>query len=287
MVEIPKAGSKYEHYYPFFKMDFDATATIRFVTDTDETNQFGFYREHLTHELYINGKKRIVPCLSMYGKPCPCCELSQQYYKAEGKESVLGKKYWRKKAYLTQAIVVNSPFDFDTKGNSVKILELGPKIFDIIKNAIITGDIDVDPDTLKGGYDFRLTKKKQGDYADYSLSKFAPRPSDVDAKLLEIHSPFNLSEFLTKEITAEKMEQLIEADRTGGDVPSDNTTSDQHQTRAETAQTILESKVQEQVAEAKAESAPSTETATDAAPAAKSAADILAQIKARAQASKS
>jgi hypothetical protein len=281
-----KAGNKFEHYYPFFKMDFDATATIRFVTDADETNQFGFYREHFTHELIIAGKKRIVPCLQMYGKECPCCKRSQEHYAQEGKTSVLGKKFWRKKAYLTQAVVVNSPFEFDNKGNSVKILELGPKIFDIIKNAIITGDIDVEPDTLIGGYDFRLTKKKQGEYADYSLSKFAPRPSDVEAKLLEICTPFNLGDFLTKEIDAEKMEQLIIADLTGGDVPETGTTTQEQETRKETAQTILEQKVNASVADAKVEDTPAGDSESATPAVAKSAADILAQIKARAQANK-
>ena len=266
-------------------MEFDETATIRFVTDVDETNQFGFYREHLTHELMINGKKRIVPCLTMYGKKCPCCELSQKYYQAEGKETKLGKKYWRKKAYLTQAVVISSPFDYDMKGNNVKILELGPKIFDIIKDAIIKGDIDVDPDTLKGGYDFRLTKKKQGDYADYSLSRFAPRPTDVSDSLLTEFNPFNLSEFLTKEITAEKMEQLIHADQTGEDVPSDsdqkapdNDPKPTHEDRQEAAKDIINAAKQSepQASEDKQENSASAP--------AKSAADILQQIKDRAKA---
>jgi hypothetical protein len=261
-------------------MNFDETAVVRFVTDADDTNQLGFYREHLTHELTINGKRRIVPCLSMYGKPCPCCALSQKYY-AEGNQA-LGKKYWRKKAYLTQAVVLDSPFEFDDKGNSVKIMELGPKIFDIIKDAIIKGDIDVEPDTLLGGYDFRLTKKKQGEYADYSLSRFAPRPSDVPGKFLETCTPFNLGEFLTKEIDAEKMENLILADQTGGSVSESEGETQSNESRKEAASTILETAKETQVArEAEQPSAPAPASSGT-----KTAEDILAQIKARAAANK-
>jgi hypothetical protein len=150
-----------------------------------------------------------------------------------------------------------------------------------IKNAIVTGDIDVEPDTLKGGYDFRLTKKKQGDYADYSLSKFAPRPNDVADNLLEICTPFNLSDFLTKEITAEKMEQLLLAAETGSDVADDNEAGDS-ETRTEAAKTILETKVETQLKASKnEEDTPSEDQGTT-----KSAADILAQIRARANANK-
>ena len=63
------------------------------------------------HNLEINGDRKSVPCLSMYGEDCPICAVSSAYYKAEDKEN--GKKYWKKKQHIAQALIVEDPLPAD------------------------------------------------------------------------------------------------------------------------------------------------------------------------------
>jgi hypothetical protein len=67
----------WDKFYPFYKMDFDQTTVFRFLPDADDENPLGFIVENKYHELNINGKKKRIACLKMYGESCPCCELSQ------------------------------------------------------------------------------------------------------------------------------------------------------------------------------------------------------------------
>jgi hypothetical protein len=218
-------GSNFDNYYPFWNMDIDAQAVIRFLPDANEENPLGFVTENISHVLYINGKKRKVPCLSMYGKKCPCCELSKQYYDA--KDDVNGKKNYKKREYLSQAIVKSSPFEFDIGENPVKIVVLGIKLYKILQSAFMSGDLDEVPFAYKGGYDFRIIKSKQGEYADYTLSKFAPKQSDLEDDYVNAITLFDLSKFRTREITSDEMDALILADKTGNDY-TDNKSDDDH-----------------------------------------------------------
>ena len=52
-------SSSWEHFYPFWKMEFDEMAVIRFLPDADQDNPFGFYTEDLTHTLIIVTGKQI------------------------------------------------------------------------------------------------------------------------------------------------------------------------------------------------------------------------------------
>ena len=65
-------------------------AIIRFLPDKNQDNPLGFLVEKLSHALTINGERKTVPCLRMYGEDCPICAVSSAYYKDEDKEN--GKK---------------------------------------------------------------------------------------------------------------------------------------------------------------------------------------------------
>jgi hypothetical protein len=119
----------WDKFYPFFKMDFDQVGLFRFLPDLDDNNPLGFIVENKYHELNINGQKKKIACLKMYGESCPCCEHSQKYYN-EGNEK-MGKVFWRKLDYIAQGIVVNSPFEYPIKAdeNPVRLISLGIKIY--------------------------------------------------------------------------------------------------------------------------------------------------------------
>ena len=199
-------------FYPFWKMPDDSIAVVRFLPDLDEDNSLGFLVENLQHELTINGERKKVPCLKMHGEGCPVCELSGKYY--DEKNDELGKKYYRKKSYIGQVIVVESPIDHD-QNQLVKLIEFGPKIFKQIQSAFQSGDLEETPFEMKGGYNFRIKKTKSGQYADYGTSSFAPKQSDLDDDIIESLNLFDLKQYRTHYIDRATLDAMLIADQTG------------------------------------------------------------------------
>ena len=210
-------NANWKLFYPFWKMQENQTAVIRFLPDVDDQNPLMFLVENLTHKLTINGEEKTVPCLHMYGERCPICELSSRYY-AE-KNDTMGKKYYRKKEYIGQAIVVESPIDYDT-AKLVKLISFGPKIFQRIQAAFKSGDLEAPPYEFKGGYNFRLNKTKSGQWADYSTSSFAPRATDVDDAVIAQLELYDLKDYRTPSMSVEALEAMLLADQTGVPVPA-------------------------------------------------------------------
>lgn len=199
-------------FYPFWKIPEDSQAVVRFLPDLDEDNNLQFLVEKLEHELVVNGQKKRVPCLTMFGEECPICALSRQYY--DEKNDEMGKKYYRKKSYIGQVIVVESPIEHD-QSQLVKLIEFGPAIFKQIQAAFQSGDLEEVPYEFKGGYNFRIKKTKSGQYASYSTSSFAPKQSDLDDDVIEQINLYNLADFRGQKPDRATVEALLVADQTG------------------------------------------------------------------------
>ena len=245
-------------YYPFFKMDNDTTAIVRFIPDADDTNP-GFLVKNTYHEFTINGRKKRVPCLeAMYGKPCKACELSRKFYEEENKD--LGYKYYRTYEYVGAIVVVKSPFEFQDengikaysslelldkevekdgvmiKGNPVRLISLskGGKIYDKIDHELTSEDteLSVIPWDIDNGHDFKIKSTANGKYSSYTLSEFSKKVTSIeDERLAEYvrNNLIDLSKHKMKEISQEEMEQVCEAaynSLLNGKVP---TPSDDHQ----------------------------------------------------------
>jgi hypothetical protein len=197
-------------------MEIGQTAVVRFLPDADESNPLGFLVENKYHILNINGKKKQIACLKMYGEPCPCCEKSSKYYNEGNKD--MGKIFWRKIDYVGGVLVLHSPFDYPipAEGNPERLVSLGPKIYQRIESAIVAGDMDSMPYDLQTGYDFRINKTKQGEYADYTTSDFARKESAAPAELISRVTPFyNLKDYRFAKIERDQMETMIQAFETG------------------------------------------------------------------------
>lgn len=205
----------WDKFYPFYKMDFDQTVVFRFLPDLDEENPLGFIVENKYHELMINGKKKRLACLKMFGEACPCCELSTKYYN-EGDET-LGKKFWRKIDYIAQGVIINSPFDYPIKAdeNPVRMISIGPKLYKTIEAKIVKGDMDEMPYDMVNGYDFRIEKTRQGEYADYGTSDFARKSTPISDDLIARIELNDLKNFRYGRIEREQMEAMVEAFLTG------------------------------------------------------------------------
>ena len=90
--------------YPFWNMDNDSTATIRFLPDDSPDNVF-FWRERQVIKMPFAGvvggeQKPIqvqVPCIEMWGDTCPVHAEIRPWFKDPAMED-LGRKYWKKRS---------------------------------------------------------------------------------------------------------------------------------------------------------------------------------------------
>jgi len=208
-------------FFNFWKAPTDSVSVVRFLPDLDEDNPMGFLVENLVHELVVNGKREKVACLKMYGEDCPICALSQKYYDEKDPEhnEALGKKYYRKKSYIGQVLVLETPVEHDAE-RLVKLIDFGPAIFNQINAAFKSGDLEEPPYELKGGYNFRIKKTKSGEYASYTTSSFSPKQSDVADDVLEAIELYDLKSFRTPKTSREQLEAMLIADQTGASVPT-------------------------------------------------------------------
>lgn len=204
-----------EDWYPFWNMDFGETAKLRFLPDADP-NAPHFVKEKWLHKLTVtvDGREqtRSVPCLENYGeKTCPICEKARAFYKDNDDDQ--GLKYWRKRSYIAQVWVIDSPFDVE--GSRHKLISLNPRIYEGIKQAIQQGDVEVIPTDFEAGYDFRLNKTRSGQWADYSTSRFAPRQSALDSEIVEGLELYNLADKLPRKPNLDYVNAVLEAALTG------------------------------------------------------------------------
>lgn len=223
------SNSNTNNYYPFFKMPDDAQARIRFLPDANEDNPLGFLIEKLTHSLKVNGENKTVPCLSQHGDDCPICKVAKDYYDRDDK--VNGKLYYKKRTYLAQALVIEDPIVDGKHENcegKVKLVSIGYSLFKIIKDAFESGELDEAPFEYEGGTDFLIKKTKQGEFASYTLSKFARKSTDLDADQQE-HVKANLvdlSTLLPKKPDATFVANLLEAALTGKSLKGEDDDTD-------------------------------------------------------------
>lgn len=273
-------SSRFKKFYPFFKMEVGQTATIRFLPDANAENPLGFITENTTHKLTINGETKTVPCLHMYGEQCPICALSQKYY-AEGNEA-LGKKYYKKRDYLAPALVISSPFEYDAPEDIVKIVSFGPKIFKMIQAAFTSGDLDDVPFSFTAGYDFRIRKTQNGEWADYTTSSFAPKATALDPEVIENLTLVNLADFRQPKIDKAVIEQMLNSDLTGAQFVNQGGLNMPARSAAPAPAPVVAAATPAATPAAPAEAA-ATPAATPAAPASSGKADdLLARIRARA-----
>lgn len=205
----------WDMFYPFYKMNFDEVASFRFLPDLDENNPWAFVVENKYHELTINGKKKRVACAQMHGEDCPICAASKRFYDLGDKD--MGKTFWRKIDYVASGLVMSSPFEFKVEAgkNPVRLISLGPKLFETIEAALVSGDFDAPPYDLVDGADFRINKTKQGEYASYTTSAFARKATPVPENLLADIKLLNLKDYRYAKVDTATLEAMVEAVLTG------------------------------------------------------------------------
>lgn len=211
----PQNNGGGSQFLPFWDMKTGEQMTVRFLPDANTDNPLLFVVEKLTHSLEINGERKTVPCRKMYGHDdCPICKVSAAFFKKKDKDN--GLKYWRRKQYISQVLVLEDPLPANEEGKTnvgeVRPVLLGPKIYDAVKLAIEDNELEEVPCDFENGTDFIIKKGKQGEFADYSRSKFARNPSALDPETVETvtEKMVDLSTLLPKEPDLDFVNDLLE-----------------------------------------------------------------------------
>ena len=210
--------------YPFWNISEGTSATLRFLPDGDPSNTF-FWTERQMIRLAFPGIKGgdmkpttvQVPCMEMWGEQCPVHNEIRPWFKDASLED-MGRKYWKKRSYIFQGYVCDSPLQEDTTPeNPIRRFIIGPQIFNIIKGALMDPDMEELPTDYTAGVDFRLNKTSKGGYADYSTSNWARRDrplGDNEMAAVNTHGLFNFSDFLPKKpdaVAVKVMKEMFEA----------------------------------------------------------------------------
>jgi len=206
--------------YPFWNISEGSSATLRFLPDGDSSNTF-FWTERQMIRLQFPGIKGgdmrpttvQVPCMEMWGEQCPVHNEIRPWVKDPSLED-MGRKYWKKRSYIFQGYVVDSPLQEDTTPeNPVRRFIIGPQIFNIIKGALMDPDMENIPTDYVNGTDFRLSKTMKGQYADYSTSKWARKERSLDETELaavDTNGLYNLKDYLPKKPTEAEVDIIYQ-----------------------------------------------------------------------------
>ncbi len=207
--------------FPFWNIPEDSTTTIRLLPDGDETNTF-FWRERQTIRIPFPGIKGgdtsrevnvQVPCMDMFGKPDPILSETKAWWDDEALKP-LARTYWKKRAYIFQGFVRSSTLQEDNvPENPIRRFMINSTIFDIIKGALMDPEMEDMPVSYDNGVDFRITKTKPGQYADYKTSSWSRKTSSLtsdELAAIETHGLSNLGDFLPKEPTADGLVAIKE-----------------------------------------------------------------------------
>jgi|TARA_B110000263_G_scaffold247117_1_gene259336 hypothetical protein len=219
-----RTGGNYQSdnaIYAFWNIPENSTATLRFLPDVDDTNTF-FWKERQMIRLAFPGIKGQdesrnvtvqVPCVEMWGDPCPVHAEIRPWFKDPNLETE-ARKYWKKRSYIFQGFVVDNPMSDDQPPeNPIRRFIINPSIYKIISAALMDPDFPEIPTDYEGGTDFKLTKTQKGQYADYSTSNWARRERSLDQTerdAIETNGLFNLNDYMPKRPNNEEIKIIFE-----------------------------------------------------------------------------
>lgn len=195
--------------YAHWNIPENTVARVRFLPDADPKNTF-FWIERSMIRLPFNGIEGqsdskpttvTVPCVEMWGQPCPILAEVRTWFKDKSLEE-MGRKYWKKKSYLFQGFVRDNPLaDDKIPENPIRRFVISSQIFNLIKNALMDTELENLPTDYDSGLDFNIKKISKGGYADYNTSTWARKESaltQAERDAIEKYSLFNLQDFLPK-----------------------------------------------------------------------------------------
>lgn len=209
-------GGAWRLFFAFWKADVGTTSTVRFLPDGDDDNPMGFLVENLTHDLFVEGKRERVACLRMYKQQCCVCDRGAEHFDKNSPvyDRKRGLAYYRKRSYIGQVIVRSTPVPHD-QDRPILLIEIGTKLFDVIRREFQSGDFQDAPFELVGGSDFQIVKRQNGRYPDYGASRFVRKPSNAAEDATEPLALFRLADYRMAPVSASDLEAMLLADAAG------------------------------------------------------------------------
>jgi len=208
--------------YAFWNIPVGTSATVRFVPDKDPSNAF-FWRAREIIKLPFQGvvggeyptNKPVtvqVPCVDMFdGMQCPIIQTIKPWWKDEDKKD-LARTYYKKKSYIFQGFVVNSPFvEENVPENPIRRFVLNPSLYEIVANSLMSGEIEDLPTDYQLGIDFRISKTQKGEYANYQTSQWSRKTrslGETELLAIEQHGLWDLKEALGRVPDADEMDAI-------------------------------------------------------------------------------
>jgi len=207
--------------YPFWNMNENSTAVVRFLPDGNDENPFFWVEKQVIKLPFagIKGKDESnevivqVPCVEMFGESCPILAEVRPMFSDSSLED-LARKYWKKRSYIFQGFVQESPFvEENAPENPIRRFIISPQLFNIIKSALMDPDLEELPTDYVNGVDFRITKTKKGNFFDYSTSKYSRKETSLTEEQLEAietHGLVDLSTYLPEKPGPEELSVIYE-----------------------------------------------------------------------------
>ena len=197
--------------YAHWNIPEGSTAKLRFLPDGNDKNDFFWVERNMIRLPFQGVKGQMdskpvmvqVPCVEMYndGTACPILAEVRGWFKDPSLED-MGRKYWKKKSYIMQGFVRETPMvEESTPESLIRRFIISPQIFSVIKAALLDTEIEELPTDYDRGLDFLVTKTSKGGYSDYSTSKWSRKESELtheERAVIEQNGLFDLSDFLPK-----------------------------------------------------------------------------------------
>jgi hypothetical protein len=207
--------------YAHWNINEGDTASIRFLPDADKENPF-FWVEKQMIKLPFPGVKGgdenkevivQVPCMEMWGSTCPVLTEVRPMFNDDSLDE-LARKYWKKRSYIFQGFVQDSPMKEESEPeNPIRKFTISPQLYNIIKSALMDPDMESMPTDYDTGVDFKITKSKKGNFADYSTSKYARKETALTEEQLnaiEKYGLVDLSTYLPKKPNEEELSVIFD-----------------------------------------------------------------------------
>lgn len=213
--------------YPFWNIPDGTSALLRFLPDGNPNNTY-FWVERQIIKLTFSGmdndlQRQVtvqVPCMEMFGKTCPILTEIRPWFKEPDLEAT-ARSYWKKRSYIFQGFVIDDPINEKEKPeNPIRRFIINPSIYGIISASLLDPEIEDLPIDYISGRDFKLSKTRKGQYADYSTSKWSMKTrslNDEEIAAIEKFGLFDLNQFMPKEPSEEEVRIIAEMFRASVD----------------------------------------------------------------------
>lgn len=208
-------------FFPFWLMPIGSEAVVRILPDINPDNVNFWYHTKFTHSLDIDGKKYSVVCPKTYEDraPCPICDRSNEWYKAENKEK--GLYYWKgsENGALQVLVLSHAPIT-DSEGNELNFegqvcrTNFTQQMIQTVEQRLVNLDED---DNFCGGptaVNFVLKSVAgKNDRANWSFSDFERKATTLTdeqmAVIEETIRPYN--EIIPPRNSLEKLQHFLDA----------------------------------------------------------------------------